>query len=125
MVSGMREGASRPTVAASADLRWATPQGQAMVSPWKAAKPHQIYRPVGCLDCRMTGYMGRLGLYEIMLMSPELRKMVTPATDLARVREQAYREGMKPLRISGAMKVAAGLTTLEEVLQVAPPAQSE
>jgi len=50
---------------------------------------------------------------------------VTPTTELSKVREQAYREGMKPLRISGAMKVAAGLTTLEEVLQAAPPAQSE
>ena len=58
-------------------------------------------------------------------MSPGLRKLVTPTTDLAKVREQAYREGMKPLRISGAMKVAAGLTTLEEVLQAAPPAQNE
>jgi general secretion pathway protein E len=98
---------------------------QAMVAPWKAVRPQQICHPVGCLDCRMTGYMGRVGLYEIMLMSPELRKLITPATDLAKVREQAYREGMKPLRISGAMKVAAGLTTLEEVLQAAPPAQSE
>jgi general secretion pathway protein E len=98
---------------------------QALVSPWKAAKPQQIHRPVGCLDCRMTGYMGRVGLYEIMLMSPELRKLINPATEIAKVREQAYREGMKPLRISGAMKVAAGVTTLQEVLQVAPPAQSE
>jgi general secretion pathway protein E len=98
---------------------------QALVSPWKAAKPQQIYRPVGCLDCRMTGYMGRVGLYEIMLMSSELRKLINPATEIAKVREQAYREGMKPLRISGAMKVAAGVTTLQEVLQVAPPAQSE
>ena len=69
--------------------------------------------------------MGRVGLYEIMLMSPELRKLITPTTELARVREQAYREGMKPLRISGAMKVAAGVTTLEEILQSAPPAQNE
>ena len=98
---------------------------QALVAPWKAAKPQQIHHPVGCLDCRMTGYMGRLGLYEIMLMSPELRKLITPATELAKVREQAYREGMKPLRISGAMKVAAGVTTLEEILQSAPPAQNE
>ena len=98
---------------------------QALVAPWKAAKPQQIHHPVGCLDCRMTGYMGRVGLYEIMLMSPELRKLITPTTDLARVREQAYREGMKPLRISGAMKVAAGVTTLEEILQSAPPAQNE
>lgn len=71
----------------------------------------------------MTGYLGRVGLYEIMLMSPELRKLVTKETDVARLREQAYREGMKPLRISGAMKVAQGITTMEEVLKVAPPAQ--
>ncbi|MDR2241055.1 MAG: GspE/PulE family protein [Zoogloeaceae bacterium] len=98
---------------------------QAMVAPWKATPPAKLYRPVGCLDCRMTGYMGRIGLYEIMLMSPELRKLVIPNTELARVREQAYRDGMKPLRISGAMKVAAGLTTLGEILRVAPPVQSE
>ena len=93
-----------------------------LVAPWKSKRPAQIYQPVGCLECRMTGYMGRMGLYELLLMSPELKKLVTPSTDAARVREQAFREGMKPLRISGAMKVAAGLTTLEEVVKVAPPA---
>ena len=98
---------------------------EALVAPWKSGKPKTVYRPVGCLDCRMTGYMGRVGLYEIMLMSQDIRKLITPSTELARVREQAYREGMKPLRISGAMKVAAGVTTLEEVIKVAPPAQSE
>ena len=98
---------------------------EALVAPWKSGKPKTVYRPVGCLDCRMTGYMGRVGLYEIMLMSADIRKLITPSTELARVREQAYREGMKPLRISGAMKVAAGVTTLEEVIKVAPPAQSE
>jgi general secretion pathway protein E len=94
-----------------------------LVSPWKSGKPQTLYHPVGCLDCRMTGYMGRMGLYEIMLMSPELRKLTTGQTDLARLREQATREGMKPLRISGARKVAAGLTTIEEVMKVAPPVQ--
>jgi general secretion pathway protein E len=95
----------------------------ALVSPWKAGKPPALYHPVGCLDCRMTGYMGRMGLYEIMLMTPELRKLVTGQTDLTNLREQATREGMKPLRISGARKVAAGLTTIDEVLKVAPPLQ--
>ena len=69
----------------------------------------------------MTGYSGRIGIYEILLMSPELRKIISPETDIAALREQANREGMKPLRISGALKVAAGLTTLDEVLKVAPP----
>ncbi|HET7775545.1 MAG TPA: GspE/PulE family protein, partial [Azospira sp.] len=93
-----------------------------LVAPWKSKRPAQIYQPVGCLECRMTGYMGRMGLYELLLMSPEVKKLVTTTTEVAKVREQAFREGMKPLRISGAMKVAAGLTTLEEVVKVAPPA---
>ena len=73
----------------------------------------------------MTGYMGRIGLYEILLMSPELRKTLSGGIDLARICEQAIREGMKPLRLSGALKVAAGITTLAEVLKVAPPAEAD
>ncbi len=96
-----------------------------MVSPWKSGKPKSLHHPVGCLECRMTGYQGRMGLYEIMPMSPELRRQITAHTDLARLREQATREGMLPLRISGAKKVAAGLTTIEEVLKVAPPVQGQ
>jgi general secretion pathway protein E len=93
-----------------------------LVSPWKTSHPPQFQHQVGCLECRMTGYTGRIGIYEILLLSPELRKLITPTTDVARIREVAYREGMKPLRISGAMKVAAGTTTLDEVIKVAPPA---
>jgi len=92
-----------------------------LVAPWKAARPTQLQRPQGCLECRMTGYSGRIGIYEILLMSPELRKIITAETNIAALREHASREGMKPLRISGAQKIAAGLTTLEEVLKIAPP----
>ncbi len=92
-----------------------------LVAPWKAPRPAQLQRPQGCLECRMTGYSGRIGIYEILLMSPALRKLVTAETDIAALREQANREGMKPLRISGALKVAAGLTTLDEVLKASPP----
>ncbi|MBK9445567.1 MAG: type II/IV secretion system protein [Betaproteobacteria bacterium] len=92
-----------------------------LVAPWKANKPAKVYHPVGCLECRMTGYSGRVGLYELMLMSPEIKKLIQPTTEIAKVREQAYREGMKALRISGASKVAQGVTTLEEVVKVAPP----
>jgi len=95
---------------------------RALVRPWKANEPSQIHRPVGCLECRMTGYSGRVGLYEIMVMSPDLRKHVRPQMDVAKMREQACREGMQPLRISGAKKVAAGQTSLDEVVRVAPPA---
>ena len=58
-------------------------------------------------------------------MSPEIRRLITAESELALVRQQAYKEGMKSLRISGAMKVAAGLTTLEEIVKVAPPAEGE
>jgi len=98
------------------DLSW-----EEFVAPWKAKRPSHIYKPVGCLECRNTGYTGRIGLYEILLLSPEVRRMINAEADLAKIREVAYKEGMKPLRISGAMKVALGLTTLEEVLKVAPP----
>ena len=98
-------------------------QWEALVAPWKTSRPAQLNHQVGCLECRMTGYQGRVGIYEILLMSPELRKLIVPNADLARIRELAYREGMKPLRISGAMKAGAGITTLEEIMKVAPPAQ--
>jgi general secretion pathway protein E len=72
----------------------------------------------------MTGYSGRVGLYELMLMSGEMKKLIQPDTEIARVRELAAREGMKPLRISGAAKVAQGLTTLDEVMRTAPPGEA-
>jgi general secretion pathway protein E len=99
------------------DSAWET-----LVAPWKAATPHDTtYVAKGCLDCRMTGYLGRVGIYETMMMTPDVRKFVTEDTDLDQLREKAYKDGMKPLRITGAMKVAAGLTTIDEVMAVAPP----
>ncbi|MDZ4315570.1 MAG: GspE/PulE family protein [Azonexus sp.] len=95
---------------------------RALVAPWKSGEPAQMYEPVGCLECRMTGYSGRVGIYEILVNSSEIRKQIKPLTDIPKLREQAYREGMRPLRISGALKVAQGTTSLEEVIKVAPPA---
>jgi len=94
-----------------------------LVAPWKSNRPVRFYRPVGCLECRMTGYLGRVGLYEILLLSQDIKLAISENKDIAKIRELAYREGMKPLRISGAMKVAAGVTTLAEVFKVAPPVE--
>ena len=105
--------------------RASDPDWADLVAPWKARAPEKIYRAVGCLDCRMTGYRGRAGIYEVMTMSPAIRKLVHDDASIAKIREQAYKEGMKSLRVSGAMKIAAGLTTFEEVLQVSPPHQPE
>ena len=93
---------------------------QAITSPWRGEKPAQTMGAVGCLECRMTGYLGRVGLYEIMLTTPALRRLVTHDADDRAIREQAFRDGMKPLRVSGAMKIAAGMTTADEVMKVAP-----
>jgi len=93
-----------------------------LTAPWKAPKPKgTTYTAKGCLECRMTGYMGRIGIYETMMMTNELKRVISAETDLVVLQEKAYKEGMKPLRISGALKVAAGLTTVDEVLQTAPP----
>ena len=91
-----------------------------MTSPWRGERPAQVMRPVGCLECRMTGYFGRMGIYEVMLVTPTLRRLITHEADDRAIREQAFKDGMKPLRVSGAMKIASGLTTADEVVKVAP-----
>ena len=65
-----------------------------LVAPWKAKAPQSISYPVGCLECRRTGYRERIGLYEVLLMSPELRKIIRENTDIDLVRDMAIREGM-------------------------------
>ena len=93
-----------------------------LVAPYKANRPTQLYYPVGCLECRNTGYMGRIGIYELMPMNLELKRLVSARAELTALRTQAQKDGMRPLRIAGARKVAAGLTTIQEILKVAPPA---
>ena len=90
------------------------------LAPFKAPAPEYVYRPVGCLECRNTGYKGRIGIYEIMPLDRELKRLITRETNLLDLTNAAYKGGMRPLRLSGAMKVAQGLTTMEEVLKVAP-----
>jgi general secretion pathway protein E len=94
---------------------------EALTMPYRATKPTTTYRNVGCLECRMTGFRGRVGLYEVMLFTPEFRKLVLAGASIDDLRAQAFRDGMKPLRASGAHKIALGLTTVEEVERVAPP----
>ena len=93
----------------------------ALVAPWKSNRPTRLYKPVGCLECRMTGFMGRIGIYETLLYSTEMKLLVGASADLVKLREQAFKDGMKPMRISGAMKIGTGQTTIDEVLKVAPP----
>jgi len=94
---------------------------QALTHPWTIDPPKQVGKPVGCLECRKTGYRGRLGIYEIMKLTPALRALIRQDTPLQVFSEAAAKDGMKPLRISAAQHVARGLTTLEEVMGVLPP----
>lgn len=92
-----------------------------LIAPFRAEAPRQGWRAMGCLECRMTGFKGRTGIYEMLLMSDELRGLITDTPDQVALRRMAMQQGLKPLRLSGALKVAQGTTTLEEVLNVAPP----
>lgn len=91
-----------------------------MTAPWKMKPPKKIYAPVGCLECRDTGYLGRAGIYEILPMTDSLKLLVGESTDIGKIRVQAMKEGMRTLRLSGAQKVSSGITTIQEVLRVAP-----
>ena len=91
-----------------------------LTRPWKIPLPKHTFARRGCEQCRNTGFLGRIGLYEMMELTPDLRARITPDAGIDAVREQAVRDGLQPLRISGAKKIAAGITTLEEVLSVIP-----
>ena len=85
---------------------------------WNIAKPAAIYRPIGCPECRQTGFRGRTGIYELLTVSEGFTRLIGAETDVQALRRQSVADGMKPLRIAGAMKVVEGVTTVEEVLKV-------
>ena len=93
---------------------------ESLVSPWKLNAPPNLWHPKGCLECRNTGYFGRIGLYEILTLDAEIRDLITATFDETPLRRLAYQKGLRPLRISGAFKAARGVTSMEEVLKVAP-----
>ncbi len=92
-----------------------------LVAPWRSPRPAKVGRPVGCLECRRTGYLGRTGLVELMVISDTLRAIIAQDGDMQKLRQQAAREGLRSLRLAGAEKIAHGFTTVEEVLRAAPP----
>ncbi|MBI3560281.1 MAG: type II/IV secretion system protein [Gammaproteobacteria bacterium] len=94
---------------------------ESLTKPWKMSGKGKFFKPVGCDECRHTGFYGRVGLYEIMILEQTLRTTITPESDADAIRRAAVKLGMSKLRISGARKVAMGMTTIEEVLKVVPP----
>ena len=96
-----------------------------LTRPFKARPPQHFTKPVGCLECRDTGYLGRMGVYEIMLLTESLRDLIKEDSDIDTLRRQGIKDGMRTLRLSGAQKVGAGLTTISEVLRVTPSSPIE
>ncbi|GIZ52075.1 GspE/PulE family protein [Noviherbaspirillum aridicola] len=100
------------------------PGGELLDETWAALsegrplpRPATVYRPIGCPECRQTGYRGRTGLYELLTVSQPFARLIKEETDIHALRAQSIEDGMKPLRIAGALKIAEGVTTAEEVLK--------
>ncbi len=92
-----------------------------VVKPWNISGGYKPYKAVGCVDCRMTGFAGRMGLYELLLISEAFKEKVNKEPNIDALKRQAIADGMRPLRLSGALRVAEGLTVIDEVLGATPP----
>ena len=91
-----------------------------LTQPFEVTPPAQVARPVGCRECRETGYIGRKGIYEVLVNSPAVQQHIHSQLETASIRNTAMGEGMRTLRLSGATRVSRGETTVEEVMRVAP-----
>jgi general secretion pathway protein E len=91
---------------------------QGIGGAWNIPKPTTVYRPIGCPECRQTGFRGRTGIYELLTITEGFTKLIKEETDLIALRQQGVADGMKPLRIAGAHKIIEGVTTADEVLKV-------
>ena len=102
--------------------RGADPEALArLIRPWKINGAYRAYQPAGCVECRMTGFRGRMGLYELLTVSEALKLKITQTPAIEALRRQAVQDGMRPLRLAGALRAAEGLTTLGEILATTPP----
>jgi general secretion pathway protein E len=93
---------------------------QQLTAPYEVPLPVEVAYPVGCRACRETGYVGRQGIYEVLVNSAAVQAAITPHMEASAVRRIAMGEGMQTLRLSGAGRVGRGQTTIEEVMRVAP-----
>jgi len=80
-------------------------------------KQMQFFKGTGCDSCSGTGYKGRAGLYEVMALTPELRRLILRGGSVAEMRDQAVADGMLTLRMDGIKKIERGVTTMEEVIK--------
>ncbi len=92
-----------------------------VVKPWQINGTYKPFKAVGCVDCRMTGFMGRMGLYELLVVSEAFKEKINREPNTDALKRQAVTDGMRPLRLAGALRVAEGVTVLEEILASTPP----
>ncbi len=92
-----------------------------VVKPWNISGSYKPFKPVGCVDCRMTGFRGRMGLYELLVVSEAFKNKLMQEPNMDALKRQAITDGMRPLRLAGALRVSDGQTVIEEVLTSTPP----
>jgi type II secretory ATPase GspE/PulE/Tfp pilus assembly ATPase PilB-like protein len=96
-----------------------TPSREGLLDDWMQRFGTQgrlvLYRPVGCEACGGSGFRGRAGIHELMMVSPELREKIQSGCRAGALQRQALADGMRTLRQDGIDKVLAGVTTLAEV----------
>ncbi|HPG70587.1 MAG TPA: ATPase, T2SS/T4P/T4SS family, partial [Syntrophales bacterium] len=98
-----------------------TPDAESLVDagiPSRAVDGKPIYRRKGCNACMNTGYRGRTGIFEIMIMDEGVKRLILKTSDANQINDEAVRNGMATLVQDGARKVLEGITTIEEVLRV-------
>ena len=100
-----------------AEHQYTDPELSALGTNLESLRKLTFMKGTGCDTCSGTGYKGRAGLYEVMALSPELRRMILRGASVVEIRDQAVSEGMLTLRMDGMKKIERGVTTLEEVVK--------
>jgi type IV pilus assembly protein PilB len=95
-----------------------SPAIRKMVERWHGS-PLKFYRGIGCKKCRNTGYVGRIAIHELFISEEKLQELIVQGVTLRALRNAALESGMRPLHLDGVDKVAAGITTIDEILRVA------
>ncbi len=98
-------------------MKYAPEELKALGADAKEFEGITFYKGKGCDVCAGSGYKGRAGLYEVMALSPELRRQILRGASTAELQETAVKEGMLTLRMDGIVKIKKGITTLEEVVK--------
>jgi len=91
-----------------------------VIKPWQINGAYKPFKSIGCVDCRMTGFRGRMGLYELLVVTEAFRAKITRDPNVDTLKRQAIADGMRPLRLAGVLRTAEGMTMLEEVLSSTP-----